>query len=386
MQVVVHYAEIGLKGRNRPRFEERLRANLQRRLRTLGKARVRNLYGRLLVELPDEVPFEQIAARIESVFGVAYFSRVSVTAPRVSEIEKAVDEYVASRRFESFGFKVRRIDKTHPFTSTELAERLGRRVQDQTGARVDLSRPELWIEVHVLSREALVLHERLQGPRGMPVGSAGRVMSLISGGIDSPVAAYRMLKRGCEVSYVHFHSSPFTSAASQEKVREVVERLAVYQGATRLHLVPFGELQETLVREAPAGPRIVLYRRFMLRIAEALAQRERARALVTGESLGQVASQTLANLDTINRAATLPLLQPLIGLDKAEIIELAEQIGTFEISIEPDEDACSYLMPSHPATRTRPEELEAIERRWDVKGMVEATLSGLTTYSIEPQS
>jgi thiamine biosynthesis protein ThiI len=386
VEIVVHYAEIGLKGKNRPRFEERLSANLARSLRSLAAPRIRNLYGRLLVELPRGTPFDEAERRIKTVFGVAYFSRVTVSGTGLAQIEDAVDDFVKSRSFESFGFKVRRIEKSHPYTSAELAQRLGDRVRQQTGTRVDLNEPDLWIELHVLSRQALLLHEKIPGRRGMPVGTAGRVLSLISGGIDSPVAAYRMLKRGCALSYVHFHSSPFTSTASQEKVREVVERLAIYQGPVRLYMAPFGELQETLVREAPADPRIVLYRRFMLRIAEALARGEKALALTTGESLGQVSSQTLGNLDTINRAATLPVLRPLIGLDKAEIIELAQAIGTYEISIEPDADCCSYLMPNRPATWTRPDELESIERELDVAGMVQATLARVRQERIEPIS
>jgi len=384
MRVVVHYAEIGLKGRNRPRFEERLRANLARCLRSLGRPRIRKLYGRILVEMPEGTSFDSVRRRIETVFGVAYFSQVTLTRPSLSEIEEAVDKYVKTRSFKSFGVRARRVDKALPFTSSELAHLLGDRIRQSTGARVELSQPELWIEVHVLSREALLLHGKIAGPRGMPVGTAGHALSLISGGIDSPGAAYQILKRGCALAYVHFHSHPFTNVASQAKVRDIVSSLGKYQGPAHLYMVPFGELQQTLVREAPAAPRIVLYRRFMLRIAEALAAPEQALALVTGESLGQVSSQTLGNLDTINRVATLPVLRPLIGVDKAEIIELAQRIGTYEISIEPDEDCCSYLMPGQPATWTRPEEIEAIERSLDVKGLVEATLARVERERIEP--
>ena len=385
MQLVVHYAEIGLKGRNRPRFEGRLRENLARRLAAFGSVRVKNLYGRLLVELPEGTPFEAVRERIAQVFGVAYFSEVSVCEPEMAAIEKAVDEFTASRRFRSFGIKARRAFKRHPFTSSDLARELGAHVAARTGAAVDLTHPELWIEIHVLQSHAILLHERHAGPGGMPVGSAGRAVSLISGGIDSPVASYEMLKRGLALRYAHFHSSPFTSNASQEKVRDLVARLAVHQGPTSLYRIPFGEIQQTLVREAPAEPRIVLYRRFMIRLAEGVARRERALALVTGESLGQVSSQTLGNLDTINRAATLPVLRPLIGSDKAEIVDRAREIGTFEISIEPDEDCCSYLMPRSPATWTRPDAIEEIEGGLDVAGMVDATLARVERETIEPE-
>lgn len=384
VKLVVHYAEIGLKGRNRPRFEDCLRQNLERTLAPLGKVRTKRLFGRLLVELPGDPPAAELVERIGRVFGVAYASVASTAAPTREAIAELVDRFVAGRSFKSFGVRVRRVDKALPFRSHELAVELGSRIQAKTGAAVDLETPELWVELHLLHGEALLLHERWPGPGGLPVRSAGRALALLSGGIDSPAAAWLLMKRGCLVSFAHFHSAPYTSVASQRKARDAVAHLARWQGPSRLWLVPFAELQQTLVREAPAEPRIVLYRRFMLRIAQALAERDQALALVTGDSVGQVSSQTLANLDTINRAATLPVLRPLVGADKAEIITLAKRIGTYEISIEPDEDCCSFLMPRQPATWTRPEAIEAIERNLDVKGLVETTLSRVEQERIEP--
>jgi thiamine biosynthesis protein ThiI len=385
--VAVHYAEIALKGKNRPRFEQTLSENLARALGPIGQGRVgiRSLYGRLLVELPDGTPFESARQRMERVFGIAYFGRVTVCEPSLEAIGKAAEALASDRGAKTFGIRARRADKHHPFTSSDLAREVGARVGRSTGARVDLSDPELWIEIHVLSREALLFHERCRGPGGLPTSSAGRAVALISGGIDSPVASYLAMKRGCTLDFVHFHSIPYTSAGSIEKVRDLVSLLARCQGSSSLHLVPFGELQQTLVREAPAEPRIVLYRRFMLRISESVARRIGGLALITGESLGQVSSQTLANLDTINRAATLPVLRPLIGMDKVEIVEAAKQIGTYEISIEPDEDCCSYLMPSRPATWARPGSLDAIERNLDVAGLVESAVQKIETDRVEPR-
>ncbi len=384
MHVVVHYAEIALKGRNRPRFEQLLRHQLRRVLAPLGCRKVRSLFGRVLVELPSNVDFEEVTRRIEQVFGVAYFSRASILEPTLEELRRAVDTFVDQASFETFGVRVRRADKKHPWTSSELCRELGARIVARTGKKVDLSNPDLWVDLHLLSEEAILLWQKLPGPGGLPVGSAGRAVSLISGGIDSPVASYRMLKRGLELVYVHFHSAPYTSAASQHKVRDLVELLASRQGATSLYQIPFGEIQQVLVREAPAEPRIILYRRFMLRVAEAIAESEQCLALVTGDSLGQVSSQTLANLDTVSRAASLPVLRPLVGMDKLEIIEHAERIGTYEISIEPDEDCCSYLMPRKPATWTRPENLERLERGLDVKGLVGQALSAMRRERVEP--
>ena len=383
MKVVVHYAEIGLKGKNRPRFEDCLRVNLERALSGLGPVRGRRLFGRLLLELPDTAPPAAVAECISRVFGVAYASVATSGPPTREGILALVDRFVSEREFKTFGVRVRRVDKSLPFRSQDLAIELGDRIRARTGATVDLDAPDLWIELHALHAEVLLLHDRWPGPGGLPVRSAGRALALVSGGIDSPVAAWLAMKRGCQVSFAHFHSAPFTSTASQQKVRDAVAHLSRWHGPARLWLVPFAELQQTLVREAPAEPRIVLYRRFMLRIAEALAERDGALALVTGDSVGQVSSQTLANLDTINRAATLPVLRPLVGLDKSEIVSLAKRVGTYEISIEPDEDCCSFLMPRQPATWTRPEAIEAIERSLDVKGLVEATLSRVVLERIE---
>jgi thiamine biosynthesis protein ThiI len=383
VRIAIHYAEIGLKGKNRPRFVSRLRDNLEHTLAP-WEGKVRPLFGRLLAELPDDCDYEAAARRIRRVFGVAWFSRAVVCEPDLESIWSAVAAFVDTQSFETFGIRARRPEKAHPFTSRDLAIEFGNRIRERSGASVDLGNPDLWIDIHVLSREALVLHEHTPGPGGLPVGSSGRAISLISGGIDSPVSSYEMMKRGLRLIFAHFHSAPFTSEASQDKVREAVARLARHQGPSTLYLIPFGELQRTLVAEAPAEPRIVLYRRFMLRVAEVLAERERALALVTGEALGQVSSQTLANVDTINRAATLPVLRPLIGSDKAEIIDRAKAIGSFATSIEPDDDCCSYLMPRRPDTWTRPERIEAIERDLDVKGLVERTLQNVGRERIGP--
>jgi thiamine biosynthesis protein ThiI len=383
VQIVVHYAEIGLKGRNRPRFETRLLHSLERSLCGLGRVRARRLFGRLLVDLATEAPFARVEAAIQRCFGVAYFGRVTRCEPTLPAISECALRSTEGQSFASFGVRARRADKSHAFNSRELTIALGSAIQERTGARVDLAAPDLWVEVHVLTRDALLLHERIPGPGGMPAGSAGRALSLISGGIDSPVASHAVIKRGARLDFVHFHSAPYTSAASVDKVRALVGRLSAYQGPSDLYVVPFGELQRALVQQAPAEPRIVLYRRFMLRIAERIAAPGVVRALVTGDSLGQVSSQTLGNIDTISRAARLPVLRPLIGMDKLEIVARARQIGTFEISIEADQDCCSFLQPPSPATWTHPAELEAVEAKLDVEGLLEATLQHVERERIE---
>jgi thiamine biosynthesis protein ThiI len=235
---------------------------------------------------------------------------------------------------------------------------------------VDLSKPELTITVEILPKEAFFGFDKIPGAGGLPVGASGRVVSLISGGIDSPVAAYRMMQRGCRLIFVHFHSAPYLDKTSQEKVRMLVSTLTRHQYLARLYLVPFGEIQRQIVAAVARPLRVVLYRRMMLRIAEALARAEKAQALVTGESLGQVASQTLENMAVIQQAATLPILRPLVGMDKQEIIDQARRIGTFDTSSIPDQDCCQLFVPKHPATKARFADIEQDESKFAVNDLV----------------
>jgi thiamine biosynthesis protein ThiI len=242
--------------------------------------------------------------------------------------------------------------------------------------RVDLHHAELDVCVEVLPAEAFVYCDRRPGAGGLPVGSSGTVAALMSGGIDSPVAAWRMMKRGCRVVFVHFHSVPYLPDTSQRKVRELVERLTQWQYFSTLYLVPFGEIQREVVLAVPPPARVAIYRRLMVRIAERLGRAAGAAALVTGDSLGQVASQTLQNLASIDAAAGLPILRPLIGMDKLEITAQAEALGTYEISIEPDADCCTLFVPRHPGTRMSREEAAALERPLDVEALVRAGVEG----------
>jgi thiamine biosynthesis protein ThiI len=243
---------------------------------------------------------------------------------------------------------------------------------------VDLDEPALNIRVEVLPAETFVSLDRVPGPGGLPVGASGTVAALLSGGIDSPVAAWRTMKRGCRVLFVHFHSVPYLPDTSQGKARALVERLTEWQYDSRLHLVPFGEIQREVVLSVPPPARVVIYRRLMVRIAEALARRAGAQALVTGESLGQVASQTLENIACIDEAAAMPILRPLIGMDKLEITDEARRLGTFEISIEPDADCCTLFVPRHPATRLSAGEARAVEARLELDRLVAAGVDGAT--------
>jgi len=370
MNVLVHYHEIALKGRNRPFFVDKLVRNLRRALSDVPGTQVRSLSSRILVHAPDDVPWPLLRERVGSVFGVANYARSEQSAPELGALKAAAAESARGLRFASFRVTAKRSDKSFPHRSMEIEREVGAAIQAATGVRVNLDEPELNLRVEVLHDRILYTTEKLPGPGGFPVGSSGRVLALLSGGIDSPVAAWRMMKRGCTVVLVHFHAFPLLDHTTIDKVRELARVLARYQYRSRLLLVPFGTVQQTIVASAPAPLRVVLYRRFMVRIAEALAARVHAKALVTGESLGQVASQTLDNLSVIDEVARGPLLRPLIAMDKDEITQEARRIGSFEVSTLPDQDCCQLFVPKSPATAARLDEVREAEAALDVDGLV----------------
>ena len=376
--LVVHYHEISLKRGNRPLFLRHLRHNVERALADSGPARVEQLSGRILVDVDGHPAPEVARDRIARVFGVASVTLAYRSPSTLDAMKALLARLLEGRAFASFRITARRAFKTYPMTSVDLNRALGAFVLERVPTRVDLEHAEQEIHVEVMPAETYIALDRVQGPGGLPVGASGTVAALLSGGIDSPVAAWRMMKRGCRVVFVHFHSVPYLPTTSQAKARALVERLTAWQYASRLHLVPFGEIQREVVLAVPPPLRVVVYRRLMLRIGEALARRAGALALTTGESLGQVASQTLENIACIDDAATLPVLRPLIGMDKLEITAAAQSIGTFEISIEPDADCCTLFTPRHPATRTTLGDIHAAERGLDVERLVQSGADGAT--------
>lgn len=376
---IVHYHELALKGRNRKYFEQRLVRNIQWSLKDIGVRRVENLRSRVRVSLPDTVPDQSVIDRLTRVFGIANFSfahglPLDLDKPDLKTLSKAIIESLRPESFSTFRISAKRSDKRLTLTSMEIARDIGAAVCEETGKKVSLKDPDITVYLELLAKEVYYAIRKIQGPGGMPVGVSGKVACLISGGIDSPVAAYRMMKRGCRVLFVHFSGRPLVSRASEEKVRELVQLLTSHQYTSKLYIVPFGEIQQDIVASAPAPYRVVLYRRVMIRIAEELARREQCWGLVTGDSLGQVASQTPENLTVIEEAAELPILRPLIGMDKVEITDQARQIGSFATSIEPDQDCCSLFTPPHPSTRTRLDDILKVERLFDIDGLVKQGL------------
>ena len=386
--VIIHYHELALKGRNREHFEQRLVRNIRWALKGLGVKRVENLRSRIRVILPNGVSDDILKDRLVRVFGIANFLMarmvpLDLAHPDLGELNNAIGQDLQQRSFTTFRVTAKRADKRLPLTSMDVERAVGKHLCTITGKKVSLTNPDLTVYVELLSKDVYYSVDKVVGPGGMPVGVSGKVACLISGGIDSPVAAYRMMKRGCRALFVHFSGRPLVGRASEEKVHDLVQALTAHQYQSRLYVVPFGEIQREIVAQAPAPFRVVLYRRLMLRIAEELAQREQCWGLVTGDSLGQVASQTPENLSVVQEAAELPILRPLIGMDKAEITDQAQRIGTFSISIEPDQDCCSLFTPPHPSTKTRIDDIRKIERMFDIgtlvkQGLDRAELSDFT--------
>ena len=369
--VIIHYQELALKGRNRPWFINTLVRTIRTTLADLRVTDVRAVVGRIVVRLGDDADWPEVRERLKRVPGIANFSGATHVVPDVNVIADGVLAGLAGRTARSFRIAARRADKRFPIASPDIEREIGRKVQDLTGWPVDLSHPDLRIYVEVLTDDAFFYFDKERGTGGLPVGTSGRVMSLLSGGIDSPVASWRLIRRGCRAHFVHFHSYPILSRTSQDKARTLVQLLTRHQLKSRLFLVPFGGIQQRVVVSVPPPLRIVVYRRLMLRIAEQLARNAGIEALVTGDVVGQVASQTIENLTVIGSAATLPILRPLVGFDKDEIVLEAQRLGTYETSIIPDEDCCTLFTPRFPTTRATLEAAEAAERQLDIAGLVE---------------
>lgn len=374
--VLVRWAEIFLKGDNRSFFERALVENARRAVEKLQGARIERVHGRLLA-WPGEGGAAPMVRALERVFGIANLSPARVVARELDAISAVAVELAraAAPRFATPTFKVesRRADKRFPMNSMELSRAVGSAVVGALGLPVDVHTPAFTIGIEIGYEHAFVFSDVVAGPGGLPSGVSGRVELLLSGGIDSPVAGWLLLKRGCTLGATYFHSFPYTGEKTQDKVARLASLLASWQLApVRLAVVPFTDAQKRL-RDADRDGRlaVVLYRRMMMRVAERIARKSGAKALATGEALAQVASQTLENLGVIGAATEMPILRPCLGHDKLETIALARRIGTYETSIEPYDDCCSLFVPEHPETKAKREAVEAIERRLDVAAVAD---------------
>ena len=374
---LVHYGEIGLKGKNRSFFEKKLAQNIKLSLKGMGCTEVRRIYGRILVMLHPEANVAAIQERLGKVMGIAHFELALAAEPTINAIQAAALELVKGRQFKTLKVETKRANKRFPLTSPEVSAAVGAHLLNATGASADMHTPDLRCNIEIVDEAAYIYVEKIRGVGGLPVGASGKVLIMLSGGIDSPVAAWRMMKRGVKALFVHFYSYPYTDKASLEKVEELAEILATWNYRTQVYLVSFAEVQREIVTQTPAPFRVILYRRMMVRIAQQIAAAARAECLVTGESLGQVASQTLGNLRAIEEVAEIPILRPLIGDDKAEIMDLAERIGTFEISTLPHDDCCSLFVPKHPATNASLEAVQEAEAALDINALVKLAVESV---------
>lgn len=391
--IVARFSEITLKGLNRPSFEKRMERNAALHLEPHGPWKIRRERARLVLSGGEDA-----ATAVAILRGLPGIANVSLTHPvpreeaPLSEAALALTASILAHkpapagRPLTFRVEVERKDKRYPRQSMEVAAQLGTAILERFPAlKVNLGAPDFTVMVEIWEDGALLFEEKLPGPGGLAVGSSGKAVCLVSGGIDSPVAAYLMMTRGCPVVHLNFHSFPFIGEQSKEKVHDLVRLLARYQPASRLYVAPFAVIQQAIRDHCPEGLRTILYRRLMNRVANGVAEREGALALVTGESMGQVASQTMENIYVIQQAAAFPVLQPLIGMSKEKIIQVARQIGTYPISIRPYPDCCTLFQPRRPETRSKPERVDRAEAALPVEELVAECLAGLEVTDYGPQ-
>ena len=379
--ILLKLGEMVLKGLNRHSFEDKLQANIHRRLNGLGRFRVYTRQSTTYVEpMEDSCDMDAAWEAMKKVFGVVGLSRARACEKDKDAILNACHEYLDDRLRSARTFKVetRRADKTFPMTSIQLSQYVGGELDElYPNLQVDVHHPELTVYVEIRDYAAFVHANPDPGAGGLPVGINGRAVSLLSGGIDSPVASYMIAKRGVALDMVHFFSYPYTSPEAKEKVLELARLLTPWCGRLTVHVVPFTAIQEELRRSCPEEMFTLVMRRFMMRIAQRVAKRCGAKALVTGESLGQVASQTMDAMTVTGQVVDIPVLRPVVGMDKEEIVQISRKIGTYDTSILPYEDCCTVFTPRHPRLRPTVEEAEAAEAGLDVEAMVQAAVEGI---------
>lgn len=394
--ILVRYGEIGLKGRNRPAFERQLVRAIRRALAHLQGIAVHKEFGRVIVTLPnrvnpDDIALDEALQRLSSVFGVVSVSPAARLALELAALEEAAPSLVeaggamARRPPRSFKVETRRPNKRFPHRTPEINTSLGARIlESDLGLEVDVHSPDITLFVEVRDAAAYAYTQIIPGPGGLPVGSSSRALLLLSGGIDSPVAGWYAMKRGIRLEAIHFHSPPYTSERAKEKVLDLAAILSRYApDPIAVHLVHFTPVQQAIRDAAPEPMGITLMRRMMLRIAARLAEGNRIPALVTGESVGQVASQTLESMQTINAVTHLPVLRPLVAMDKSEIVAVSERIGAYETSVLPYDDCCTLFVPKHPETKPRIARAEAVEESLDIEGLVDEATRGVECVEAE---
>lgn len=385
--ILIKNGELALKGLNRMNFENALIKNIKTAINGLGATSITRAQSTITVEpVEEDYPFEEALERIKKVFGIAAFCRAASVEKDIDVILKQCVPYLktAMEGVKTFKVEAKRADKKFPLTSPEISRLVGGELlKNYHHLKVDVHNPEIVVTVEVRDKAAFIRAGQIHGAGGMPVGTAGRSTILISGGIDSPVAAWMMAKRGIELDAIHFASPPYTSLRAEQKVKKLLSRVARYSGPIRMGIVPFTELQQTIADNCPEEYFTLIMRRMMMRISERLAQKRKSLALITGESVGQVASQTLPALVTTDAVVNMPVFRPLIGMDKDEIVEISRKIDTFEISIEPYEDCCTVFTPKHPRTRPTIEACEQAEALFDFEPLINEAVENTVFEVIE---
>lgn len=381
----VSIGEIALKGKNRKYFEDKLISKMIRAIKGLDYTKIYKEQGKIYIEAKED-NFESMINKLKKVFGLVYISPCIRVEKDIEEIEKAIIKVMEDKQskdpIRTFKVKTNRVDKNFPLKSPEISKKMGGVIlKNIENIKVDIHNPDTYVFIDI-KQNAYIYTERIEGYGGLPVGTNGKGLLLLSGGIDSPVAGFLMAKRGVEVSGIHFHSYPFTSERAEEKVKNLAKILSIYTGKIKLYSINILEIQKELNAKCPEEEMTILSRRFMMRIAEKIALDNHIDALITGESLGQVASQTMKGLTVINAAVDMPILRPLIGLDKVEIIDIAKDIETYKTSILPYDDCCTLFLPKHPVTKPKLSEIEKSEETIDIEGLIEEAISNVKIYHI----
>ena len=384
--ILIKNGELALKGLNRSTFEDILKKNIRKRIKPLGEFEYRKEQSTVsVVPIDDYIDMDEVSDRISRVFGIAAYSRALQVEKDMGVILKNAPEYLAEQLKNAKTFKVegKRSDKKFPLKSPEISAEVGGAILSEfPHLRVDVKNPEILVTIEIREKFAFIRGNQTKGAGGMPTGTAGKSSILISGGIDSPVAAYMMAKRGLVLNAIHFASPPYTSPQSEEKVHNLLRQVSRYSGNITLFTVGFTEIQEEIRDKCPEDLFTLIMRRFMMRIAQRLAEKEESKALITGESLGQVASQTLNALACTDAVVSMPVFRPLIGLDKDEIIKVSRKIDTFDISIEPYEDCCTVFTPKHPKTKPQISVIENAEKALDVEALIDRAIENTTIKNI----
>ena len=372
--ILVKYGEMALKGLNKKSFEDMLTKNIKRRLKKLGKFSYMSAQSTFYISPEDkDIDIDEVEEKVGKIFGIAAYCRACVCEKDFADIAEKSKEYLAEKLSGARTFKVtaKRADKAFPMKSPEICSELGGILLDTfPNLSVDVKDPEVTVTVEIRDTNAYVHAENIKGAGGLPVGSSGKAMLLLSGGIDSPVAAYMMAKRGVRIAAIHFVSPPYTSDRARLKVEALCEKLTDYCGGIAFYCVPFTEIQEAIRDNCPEEFFTVIMRRLMMEIAQRVSEKDECLALITGESVGQVASQTLQAMVCTDAVCRIPVLRPLVGMDKTEIIEISRKIDTFETSILPYEDCCTVFTPKHPKVRPRPEDIEKAQNSFDFEPLI----------------